>query len=82
MKVYFEDRYERLREIADVNTKPEAFKAIAAFLDAHNYKSYYTRTWIEETKGKVYITCDVGSHTEFFKIEFPNREAASKFLQS
>lgn len=82
MKLYFEDKYAQLIEIADINTKPEIFKAIAAFLDAHNYKSYYTRTWVEETQGKVYITCDVGSHTEFFKIEFPDREAASKFLQS
>lgn len=32
------------------------------FLDDHNFKSYYTRTWEHENE----LWMDVGSHTEFF----------------
>lgn len=35
---------------------------IQDFLDKHNFKSYYTRTW--EVNGERWF--DVGSHTEFF----------------
>ena len=38
-------------------------KTIHEFLDEHNFKSYYTRTWQDENEDYVY---DVGSHTEFF----------------
>ena len=40
-------------------------KLIKDFLDDHNYKSYYSRTWINENDNKEKI-CDVGSHSEFF----------------
>lgn len=80
MKLYFEDRYERLREIADVNTPQEASKAIADFLAKYNYKSYYTRSWIIERKDKIYINYDVGSHSEFFLLEFATRDAAQNFF--
>ena len=43
-----------------------AFKAINDFLDDHNYKSYYQRTWKKDDKTTV---VDVGSHTEFFYIQ-------------
>ena len=39
-----------------------ALAMINKFLDAHNFKSYYKRTW--ETSDGTMI--DVGSHTEFF----------------
>lgn len=42
--------------------KEEVFTLIRCFLDEHDFKSYYTRTWQIE-KGTIY---DVGSHTEFF----------------
>ena len=35
---------------------------IQLFLDKHNFKSYYTRSW-NTNEGTMY---DVGSHTEFF----------------
>lgn len=83
MKLYFEDRYSRLREIADVNTKEEVGKAIADFLAQFNYKSYYTRSWITDSDdGKAYIKYDVGSHSEFFKLEFDSFEAAYNFHNS
>lgn len=42
--------------------KNEAFTYINKFLEEHNYKSYYTRTW-KTSEGVMF---DVGSHTEFF----------------
>ena len=46
--------------------KESAFKVINDFLDNHNYKSYYQRTWKKDDKTTV---VDVGSHTEFFYIQ-------------
>ena len=43
-------------------TKEDVSLVIKAFLDEHNYKSYYTRSWCKD--GMVWY--DVGSHTEFF----------------
>lgn len=40
----------------------EAMALMQKFLDEHNYKSYYTRSWLEGNT-KWY---DVGSHIEFF----------------
>lgn len=44
-------------------TEEEVHKEIKKFLNARNFKSYYTRTW--ETDGVKYY--DVGSWSEFFK---------------
>ena len=63
MKLYFENSYGEERLIAEVQNEEEAFKEIHKFLDDHNYKSYYTRTWMRNNNKKVY---DVGSHSEFF----------------
>ena len=65
MKLYFEDRFGREREIAVVADKDAALKEIDNFLKAYNYKSYYTRYW---TRDGV-TTFDVGSHTEFFHLK-------------
>ena len=46
----------------------EVFILIHIFLDEHNFKSYYTRSWNTDV-GTVY---DVGSHTEFFLWGFKN----------
>lgn len=51
--------YKLLRENV---TESQARMIIHQFLDEHNFKSYYTRTW-NNGKGTIY---DVGSHTEFF----------------
>lgn len=65
MKLYFEDSYGREREIAEVANIDAAMQEIKKFLDAYNYKSYYTRYW---TNNGV-TTFDVGSHTEFFHLK-------------
>lgn len=46
------------------------------FMDNHNYKSYYTRTWIN--KGEMVF--DVGSWTEFFIWTEPIKEERTKRL--
>ena len=63
MKLYFQNSLGKERVIAEVENENEAFKEIHKFLDEHNYKSYYTRTWMRNKYEKVY---DVGSHSEFF----------------
>lgn len=81
MKVLFEDRYGRYREIADVETKQEVNKAICDFLNKYNFKSYYTRNWVHETKeGKWHVMYDVGSHSEFFCVPFETHDEAVAFL--
>ena len=63
MKVYFENSKGKRRVIGEnVNTEQEVMKIIQDFLNEHNYKSYYTRTWHEDG----WTWFDVGSHTEFF----------------
>lgn len=62
MKLYFENSYGEERVIAEVQNEQEAMKEIKKFLDDHNYKSYYTRTW--EHNGVKYF--DVGSWSERF----------------
>jgi hypothetical protein len=42
----------------------EALKEISAFLERHNYNSYYTRYWTNADE----TTFDVGSWSEFFKL--------------
>lgn len=80
MKLLFEDRYGRYREIAEVVDKNEAATAIKDFLDAHNFKSYYTRNWVRDCENGAYLMYDVGSHSEFFCIRFDTHEEAHEFL--
>ena len=81
MKVLFEDRYGRFREIADVETKKEVNKAIYDFLAQCNFKSYYTRNWIREKEVGYQVVYDVGSHSEFFCVNFDTEEAATAFIK-
>ena len=60
----------RTRVIANVKTEQEAFSEIHKFLEEHNYKSYYTRTWFHNNV-KIH---DVGSYTEFFHLELEDGE--------
>ena len=81
--VFFENSYGQERVIAEVQTMDEALDAIREFLDEHEYKSYYTRFWLEETEYEnepcVVLTFDVGSWSEFFHIYFDTFEQAEKF---
>lgn len=62
MTLYFQSSNGQRREIGYYTTQKYIFKAINAFLDEHNYKSYYTRIWRQGNE----VWFDVGSHTEFF----------------
>lgn len=66
MTVYFENTNGVQREIGTTDSEVEAFKIIRKFLDDHNYKAPYWRSWSGES-GQTWI--DVGSHTEFFMIK-------------
>lgn len=63
MKLYFRNSRGQERMIAEPTDEKECYKEIQKFLDEHNFKSYYTRTWTEEDGSKWY---DVGSWSEFF----------------
>lgn len=60
--LYFIDSRGNHRLLAEGVVESDVSKLIKQFLDDHNFKSYYTRTWWVD-EGKMY---DVGSHTEFF----------------
>lgn len=79
--LYFIDKYNRQREVAMVKNMPEAASAVAAFLKQYNYKSYYTRNWIQEHEDFSDIMFDVGSHTEFFAVRCNNYDVACMFLK-
>lgn len=66
MKLYFRNCYGTERLIAECQTAQEVHKEIKKFLDEHNYKSYYSRSWKEDNGD---IVVDVGSYTEFFIIK-------------
>ena len=66
--LYFIDSRGNYRILMSNIEVHEAWLAIQVFLDKHNFKSYYTRTW-ETDEGTMY---DVGSHTEFFLWGFHN----------
>lgn len=66
MKLIFENSYGEERVIAEVHSEEEAYKEINKFCDERNFKIYYVRTWAENGRKKY----DVGSHTEFFYLDF------------
>lgn len=66
MNLYFRDRYGDKRLIASgLRFDEEIWRHIQKFLDEHNFKSYYVRTWYNNG----YTWYDVGSHTEFFLVD-------------
>lgn len=84
--VFFENSDGKERVIAEVQTMNEALDAIREFLVEREYKSYFTRFWLEETEYEntpcVVLTFDVGSWSEFFHIYFDNMLQAEKFRDS
>ena len=66
LNVIFENSKGQSRTIGTAENEESAFKVINDFLDDHNYKSYYQRTWKKDDKTTV---VDVGSHTELFYIQ-------------
>lgn len=66
MNLYFRDSHGNKRLIAShLQLEKEVWKHIKGFLDEHNFKSYYTRTWYANG----YTWYDVGSHTEYFMVD-------------
>lgn len=63
IQVLFENSNGKTRIIGEVITQKEAHEVITKFLNEHNYKSYYMRTW--KTDGKT-TAVDVESYTERF----------------
>lgn len=66
LNVMFENSNGQSRIIGTVENEESAFKVINDFLDDHNYKSYYQRTWKKDDKTTV---VDVGSWAERFYIK-------------
>ena len=65
LKLYFKNSKGKERLIAECETVKDIGKEIQRFLDDHNYKSYYWRSW--GANGGVKI--DVGSWSEFFFVD-------------
>ncbi len=65
MKLYFKNSQGKEWLIAECETVNDVGKEIQKFLDDHNCKSYYSRSW--EVDGRIKI--DVGSWSEFFFVE-------------
>lgn len=80
MKLHFEDKNGKLEEIAEVQTKETASEKIHSFLEKYNYNPYSIRMWVEKEEAATYVVYDVGSHSEFFKVEFDSVDAAQNFL--
>lgn len=64
-RVLFINSMGKGRQIGKTESQEQAYAIISKFLDKHNFKSYYSRTW--KTNDKTTVV-DVGSHTEFFQI--------------
>ena len=60
--LWFQNSRGQARVIMKVNNFNDVFAGIHNFLNKHNYKSYYIRSWKEDN----YTWYDVGSHSEFF----------------
>lgn len=60
--LYFINSRGEYRLLHENVREEEVHVLIGIFLDEHNFKSYYTRSWDTDDGTKL----DVGSHTEFF----------------
>ena len=60
--LYFQRSNGEYRLLGKNVTDDDAWKLMKVFMDEHNFKCYYIRTW--EQNGIKWH--DVGSHTEFF----------------
>lgn len=81
MKIYFCDRFDKLRLLAEV-PKPvdanELFKVVGTeakkFCDPRGFTIHYMRAWVERRDGVEMTKFDVGSHSEFFYADEVIRE--------
>lgn len=77
MELYFENSQGKERLIAECETVKAVSCEIKRFLEGHNYRSYYSRSWSREDG----IMIDVGSHSEFFIIRGISHDEYIKALQ-
>lgn len=77
MKLYFKNSRGEMRVIAELDScetdkdcLEAAGKEIQKFCDEKGFKIYYTRVWNEDYKGQQMTKFDVGSHTEFFYLDY------------
>lgn len=70
-KLWFQNSQGQERVIMEVNNFNDVFTGIWNFLEEHNYKSYYIRSWEEGGR----IKYDVGSWTEFFYTDLKGEES-------
>ena len=77
MRLYFKNSKGKMRLIAECETVKDVGLEIQKFLDAHNYKSYYQKSWGNDKK----VIIDVGSHTEFFVLRDITYDEYSKSLE-
>lgn len=77
MKLYFKNSQGKERLIAECETTKDVSREIHKFLDDHNYKSYYSRSWGDEEK----VMIDVGSYSEFFVLRDISHNDYIKELQ-
>ena len=59
LKLIFWDSLDRLRDLAEIDDglsdeekSAEVFREIHRFCEDHNFKIYYTRTWVEPINGE------------------------------
>ena len=88
-QLIFQNSFGKETVVAEVGNMTETHKAIKQCLDLYNYKSYYTRYYIDHIyedidgmEGKCIIRFDVGSWTEFFIIYFHDEWEAERFINS
>ena len=62
--LYFENSYGEERLLGTFETYNDVHRGMCRFMEAHNFKCYYIKTWIKNGR----IVADVGSHTELFYI--------------
>ena len=78
MKLYFKNSQDKERLITECETTKDVSREIHKFLDDHNYKSYYSRSWGDEEK----VMIDVGSYSEFFVVKGISHSEYIKDLKS
>ena len=68
--LWFQNSQGQERVLMEVNNFNDVFTGIRNFLDEHNYKNYYIRSWKENGR----IKYDVGSWSEFFYTDLKDEE--------
>lgn len=74
---YFQASNKQRRPLAQCDSLSDCVCVMQQFMKERNYKSYYTRTWVNSNIEMVF---DVGSCTEFFIWTEPIKEERTQRL--